>query len=241
MNENNTDIEVADFSGDRILFEDNHYIAINKNCGEIVQADKTGDESLVETVKQFIRERDGKPGRVFLEVTHRIDRPVSGVVLFAKTSKGLTRMNNLFQEGLITKKYWAIVKNQPPSESQTLVHYLLRDNKKNKSFVYNREVHGSKLAKLKYELVGRTQSYYLLVVDLITGRHHQIRAQLSKIGCPIRGDLKYGYPRSNPDGGIDLHSRIFAFTHPVSGVEVKIVAPPPKDTLWDEFLLLGLE
>lgn len=234
-------MKMTNFSSDRILFEDNHFIAVNKNCGEIVQADKTGDESLVETVKQFIKERDGKPGRVFLEVTHRIDRPVSGVVLFAKTSKGLSRINNLFQEGKITKKYWAIVKNMPPAESQTLVHYLLRDNKKNKSFVYAREVHGSKIAKLKYELVGRTENYYLLVIDLITGRHHQIRAQLSKIGCPIRGDLKYGYSRSNPDGGIDLHSRIFAFTHPISGEEIKIVAPPPNEKLWNEFLSLGLE
>lgn len=229
------------FTADRILYEDNHFIAINKRCGEIVQADKTGDESLLETVKGFIKQRDGKPGRVFLEVTHRIDRPVSGVVLFAKTSKGLSRINNLFQEGKITKKYWAIVRNQPPKDSDTLVHYLLRDNKKNKSFVYHREVHGSKLAKLKYELVGRTQNYYLLVIDLITGRHHQIRAQLSKIGCPIKGDLKYGYPRSNPDGGIHLHSRIFAFTHPISGEEIRIVANPPDDNLWNEFVSLCID
>ncbi len=229
------------FTADQILYEDNHYIAVNKQCGDIVQADKSGDESLLEMVKEFIKVRDGKPGRVFLEVTHRIDRPVSGVVLFAKTSKGLSRINNLFQEGKIIKKYWAIVKNQPPKESDLLVHYLLRDNNKNKSFVYGREVHGSKIAKLRYELVGRTQNYFMLSIELITGRHHQIRAQLAKIGCPIKGDLKYGYPRSNPDGGIYLHSRLFAFTHPINGEEVSIVAPPPKDNLWNEFLLLGLE
>ncbi|QKG80575.1 RluA family pseudouridine synthase [Tenuifilum thalassicum] len=228
-------------SSDRIIYEDNHFIAVNKECGEIVQSDKTGDVPLIDKVKQFIKERDSKPGRVFLEVTHRIDRPVSGVVLFAKTSKGLSRINNLFQEGKIQKKYWAIVKNMPPKDSDTLVHYILRDSKKNKSYAYHRDVKGSKIARLEYELVGRTQNYYLLSINLITGRHHQIRAQLSKIGCPIRGDLKYGYPRSNPDGGINLHSRIFAFTHPISGDAIRIVADPPNDKLWEQFMLLGVD
>ncbi|HSA05203.1 MAG TPA: RNA pseudouridine synthase, partial [Tenuifilaceae bacterium] len=185
-----------DFTSDRVLFEDNHYIAVQKLCGDIVQEDKTGDESLLNMVKRFIKTRDAKPGNVFLEVTHRIDRPVSGVVLFAKTSKGLSRMNNLFQEGKIGKKYWAVVKNRPPLDSDLLVHYLVRDSKKNKSYVYPREVHGSKEAKLKYKLVGKTKNYFLLEIELITGRHHQIRSQLSKIGCPIKGDLKYGYDRS---------------------------------------------
>ena len=230
-----------DFTSDRVLFEDNHYIAVQKLCGDIVQDDKTGDESLLNMVKRFVKARDAKPGNVFLEVTHRIDRPVSGVVLFAKTSKGLSRMNNLFQEGKIGKKYWAVVKNRPPLDSDLLVHYLVRDSKKNKSYVYPREVHGSKEAKLKYRLVGKTKSYFLLEIELITGRHHQIRSQLSKIGCPIKGDLKYGYDRSNADGGINLHSRMFAFRHPITEDDVVILAPPPKDSIWDEFLVLNID
>ncbi len=230
-----------DFTPDRILYEDNHYIAVQKLCGDIVQEDKTGDESLLNMVKRFIKARDAKPGNVFLEVTHRIDRPVSGVVLFAKTSKGLSRMNNLFQEGKIGKKYWAVVKNRPPLDSDLLVHYLVRDSKKNKSYVYPREVHGSKEAKLKYRLVGKTKNYFLLEIELITGRHHQIRSQLSKIGCPIKGDLKYGYDRSNADGGIHLHSRMFAFKHPMTEEDVVILAPPPKDSIWDEFLVLSID
>lgn len=229
-----------DFTSDRILYEDNHYLAVSKNCGDIVQSDKTGDESLLEKVRRFIKDRDAKPGNVFLEVTHRIDRPVSGVVLFAKTSKGLSRMNNLFQEGNVKKKYWAVVKNRPPKDSDLLVHYLVRDSKKNKSFVYSKPVNGSKEARLNYTLVGNTQSYYLLEVELITGRHHQIRCQLSKIGCPIKGDLKYGYPRSNPDAGIHLHSRSISFIHPVSDELISVVANPPKDVIWDEFLKLSV-
>lgn len=225
---------------ERILYEDNHYIAVNKECGDIVQEDKSGDESLLEMVKVYIKHRDGKPGNVFLEVTHRLDRPVSGAVVFAKTSKGLSRMNKLFQEGKIVKKYWAIVKEQPSQDSEMLVHHILRDSKKNKSRAYNRSVHGSKEARLKYTLVGRTKNYYMLEIDLYTGRHHQIRAQLAKVGMPVRGDLKYGYPRSNPDGGISLHSRLFRFTHPVSGDLVSIVAPTPKDILWSEFEALGI-
>ena len=229
-----------DFTPDRILFEDNHYIAVNKLCGDIVQADKTGDLSLLETVKQFIKVRDGKPGNVFLEVTHRIDRPVSGVIVFAKTSKGLSRMNHLFQESQVQKRYWAVIRSKPPKDTDLLEHYLVRDSKSNKSFVYNHEVNGSKVARLRYNLVGKSEKYYFLEIELITGRHHQIRCQLAKIGCPIKGDLKYGFPRSNPDGGIHLHSRLFSFTHPISGEKVVITAPPPKDVLWDEFMLLGI-
>lgn len=225
----------------RILYEDNHYIAVNKNCGDIVQEDKTGDLALIEQVRQFIKVRDRKPGNVFLEASHRVDRPVSGVILFAKTSKGLSRINNLFQEGKIKKTYWAVVKNKPPKESDLLENYIVRDSKKNKSYVFSKSVKGSKEAKLKYKLVGRTKNYYMLEIDLITGRHHQIRCQLAKIGCPIRGDLKYGYPRSNPDGGIHLHSRLFEFIHPISGEEIRIVANPPSDAIWKEFMGLNIE
>lgn len=223
---------------DRILYEDNHYIAINKNVGDIVQDDNTGDTSMVEALRLFIKERDAKPGNVFLEAVHRIDRPVSGAVLFAKTSKGLSRINNLFQEGKITKKYWAVVKNQPPKETDLLVHYLTRDTKKNKSYVYDREVKGSKVAKLQYTLIGKTDNYCMLEIELITGRHHQIRCQLAKIGCPVKGDLKYGFARSNPDGGIHLHSRIVQFVHPITNEPILIVAPPPSDSLWNEFAAL---
>lgn len=223
---------------DRILYEDNHFIAINKKCGDIVQVDKTGDESLVDAVKAYIKTRDAKPGNVFLEAVHRIDRPVSGVVLMAKTSKGLSRINNLFQEGKIKKTYWAIVKNKPPKESDLLTQYLIRDSKKNKSYIYSGEVKGSKIAKLQYTVIGKTDNYFMLEIDLITGRHHQIRSQLAKMGCPIKGDLKYGFPRSNPDGGIHLHSRSISFTHPITNEPILITAPPPEDTLWK--LILNL-
>ncbi|MGD9977610.1 MAG: RluA family pseudouridine synthase [Bacteroidales bacterium] len=228
------------FTSDRILYEDNHYLAVDKYCGDIVQADKTGDVSLLEMVKQYLKERDAKPGNIFLEVTHRIDRPVSGAILFAKTSKGLSRMNNMFQEGKIGKKYWAVTKKRPPLDTDLLVHYLIRDSKKNKSFVYGREVHGSKVARLRYTIVGKTKSFFLLEIELITGRHHQIRSQLSKVGCPVKGDLKYGYDRSNPDGGIHLHSRSLSFVHPITDEQVKIVSNPPKDPVWEEFMALGI-
>jgi len=227
------------FTSDRILFEDNHYIAVNKLCSDIVQPDKTGDEALLEQVRAFIKKRDAKPGNVFLEVTHRIDRPVSSVVLFAKTSKGVARMNQLFQEGAVHKIYWAIVKNCPVPESRTLEHYIIKDSQKNKSFCSDSPKKDAKLAKLKYRLVGSTANYYFLEIDLLTGRHHQIRCQLAKIGCPIRGDLKYGYPRSNPGGGINLHSRLISFTHPISQTEVVIVAPTPEETLWAEFNMVA--
>jgi len=218
---------------DRILFEDNHLIAINKLCGEIVQGDKTGDESMLETIRNFIKQRDDKPGNVFVEAVHRIDRPVSGVVLFAKTSKGLSRMNKLFQEGSISKIYWAVVDKIPPKNIDTLKHYMVRNPEKNKSFAYTEPKPSRKEARLTYKLLGSTGRYYLLEVELHTGRHHQIRAQLAKIGLSIRGDLKYGASRSNPDGGINLHARSLHFTHPVTGEDITIIAPPPNDNLWN--------
>lgn len=223
------------FEADRILYEDNHYIAVNKTCHDLVQSDATGDEPLLERVRAFIKNRDGKPGNVFLEVTHRIDRPVSGIVLFAKTSKGLARMNEKFRSGDIKKIYWAVVKNRPPRESDTLIHHLVRNPQQNKSYVYDKPKASSKEAKLRYTLVGRTANYFLLEIELLTGRHHQIRSQLAKIGCPIKGDLKYGFDRSNPDGGIHLHARSLSFTHPISHQPVEIVAQPGEDPLWDEF------
>jgi 23S rRNA pseudouridine1911/1915/1917 synthase len=226
------------FTSERILFEDNHLIAVNKTNHDIVQTDKTGDDPLVEQIRSFIKVRDKKPGNVYLEVIHRIDRPVSGVVLFAKTSKVLPRMNKLFHDGLVKKIYWAVVKNNPPKESDTLTHFLLRNTKQNKSYVYDTFKPESKEARLIYTIVGKTSSFFLIEIELITGRHHQIRSQLAKIGCPIKGDLKYGFPRSNPDGGIHLHSRRVSFIHPVNGEEIDIVAQPPQDVLWSEFLKL---
>lgn len=218
---------------DRILYEDNHLIVVNKLCGEIVQGDKTGDPSMIETIRSFIKGRDGKPGNVFLEAVHRIDRPVSGLVVFAKTSKGLSRMNKLFHDGEVSKMYWAIVGNLPPQNTQLLKHYIVRNPEKNKSFAYTEPKPNRKEARLTYTVLGTTGRYYLLQVELHTGRHHQIRAQLAKIGLPIRGDLKYGAPRSNPDGGINLHAYSLTFTHPVTSETVKIIAPPPSDTLWN--------
>lgn len=219
-----------------ILYEDNHIIAVNKRISDIVQGDKTGDEPLSEKVKQYIKNKYNKPGAVFLGVTHRLDRPVSGVLLFARTSKALSRLNEMFLKKDIQKSYWAIVKNKPLKESDTIEHYIVRDQKKNKSFAYDKEVKNSKLASLSYKLIASADNYYLLEVDLHTGRHHQIRCQLAKIGCPVKGDLKYGFPRSNPDGGISLHSRKINFIHPVKKERVEIIAPPPKDSLWDYFV-----
>lgn len=223
------------FTSDRILYEDNHLIAVNKTCHDIVQADKSGDESLLDQVRQFIKHRDQKPGNVFLEVTHRIDRPVSGAVLFAKTSKGLTRMNELFRDGNVKKTYLAAVKQLPPHESDMLKHFLVRNPKMNKSFVYDKPKPNAKESVLKYQLIGKTKTFFILEIDLITGRHHQIRCQLAKIGCPVKGDLKYGYPRSNPDGGISLHSRMISFIHPISNENIEITAPTPDDPIWKEF------
>lgn len=221
-----------------VLYEDNHIIAVNKKISDIVQSDKTGDVPLSEEVKEYIKKKYNKPGDVFLGIPHRIDRPVSGVVLFARTSKALTRLNKMFQEHdeEISKKYWAIVGNLPPEDSATLTHYILRDSEKNKSYAYDKEKKGSKKAVLEYKLIGRTQRYYLLEIKLHTGRHHQIRCQLAKIGCPIKGDLKYGSPRSNESGGISLHAREISFIHPVTKERITISATPPlNDTLWQEF------
>ena len=221
-----------------ILYEDNHIIAVNKKVSDIVQADKTGDVPLVEEVKAYIKKKYNKPGDVFLGVPHRVDRPVSGVVIFARTSKALTRLNKMFQEKEreITKIYWAIVGNLPEEDHAILTHYLVRDTEKNKSHAYNQPKSGSKEAVLEYKLLGSSQRYYLLEVKLYTGRHHQIRCQLAKIGCPIKGDLKYGFPRSNEGGGISLHARSISFKHPVTQETITITANPPKeDTLWKVF------
>jgi len=218
-----------------ILYEDNHIIAINKTNSDIVQVDKTGDLSLEDKVKEYIKKKYNKPGEVFLGVVHRIDRPVSGVVVFARTSKALTRLNDMFKNKDVQKTYWAIVKDKPKKEADTLKHYIVRDQQKNKSFAFDNEVKNSKLASLSYSLVAKAENYNLLEIDLHTGRHHQIRCQLAKIGCPIKGDLKYGFPRSNPDGGISLHSRKIEFIHPVKKEKVIIIAQTPKDALWDYF------
>lgn len=218
-----------------ILYEDNHIIAVNKEVSEIVQTDKTGDKSLEETLKEYIKQKYNKPGEVFLGVVHRIDRPVSGVVLFARTTKALTRLNVMFQEKTVEKIYWAIVKEKPLKEEDTLIHYLVRNTKTNKSYCHDNEVPGSKLAVLHYRLAASSDLYHMLEIRLETGRHHQIRAQLATIGCPIKGDLKYGFARSNKDGGISLHSRTVRFVHPVRNEEIVITAKPPQDNLWEAF------
>ena len=215
-----------------VVYEDNHVIIVNKSSSEIVQGDKTGDKPLSETVKEYIKEAYAKPGNVFLGVVHRLDRPVSGVVLFARTSKALPRLNDMFRNGEVRKTYWAIVKDAPPQPSGTLEHWLVRNEKQNKSYAYDREVPNSKKAILNYRVIGSSDNYYLLEVDLKTGRHHQIRCQLAKMGCSIKGDLKYGAKRSNPDGSISLHARCISFTHPVSKKPIEAVAPVPEDNLW---------
>ena len=214
-----------------VVYEDNHIIVVNKTASEIVQADKTGDTPLSETVKQYLKEKYQKPGNVFLGVTHRLDRPVSGLVIFAKTSKALTRLNEMFRAGEVKKTYWAVVKNAPKESEGELVHFLVRNEKQNKSYAYDKEVPNSKKAVLDYRLIGRSENYYLLEVDLKTGRHHQIRCQLAKMGCPIKGDLKYGSPRSNPDGSICLHARRVRFVHPVSKELIELKAPLPEGNL----------
>jgi 23S rRNA pseudouridine1911/1915/1917 synthase len=219
-----------------VLYEDNHLIAVNKNCSEIVQGDKTGDVPLSETVKEWLKAKYNKPGNVFVGVTHRLDRPVSGAVLFTKTSKALSRLNEMFKLGSIRKTYWTIVKNQPQEPEGELIHYLVRNEKQNKSYAYATEKPHSKKAILTYKLIGKSNHYYLLEINLKTGRHHQIRCQLSHIGCPIKGDLKYGFDRSNPDGGIDLHARSISFIHPVSKEEITIIAPVPDKAIWRGFL-----
>lgn len=218
-----------------VLYEDNHIIVVNKTCSEIVQGDKTGDKPLSETVKDYLKEKYNKPGNVFCGVTHRLDRPTSGIVVFAKTSKALSRLNEMFKHKEIKKTYWAIVKNAPTKMEATLTNYLVRNEKQNKSYAYDEEKPNSKLAILHYALKASSDKYNLLEIDLQTGRHHQIRCQLAKIGCPIKGDLKYGADRSNSDGGISLHARQIIFTHPVSKIEINIIAPVPSDNLWNAF------
>lgn len=215
-----------------VVYEDNHIIIVNKTASEIVQGDKTGDAPLSETVKQYLKEKYHKPGNVFIGVTHRLDRPVSGLVVFAKTSKALSRLNEMFKNSEVKKTYWAIVKQTPAETEGELVNYLVRNEKQNKSYAYDTEKPGSKKAVLHYRLIARSDNYSLLEVDLKTGRHHQIRCQLAKMGCPIKGDLKYGFPRSNPDGSICLHARHVRFVHPVSKELIDVVAPVPSDNLW---------
>ena len=215
-----------------VVYEDNHILAVSKTCREIVQGDKTGDTPLSEIAKRYLKEKYGKPGNVFLGVTHRLDRPVTGLVLLAKTSKALSRLNEMFRTGGVRKTYWALVKNPPPAPEGELVHYLVRNETQNKSYAYDTERPGSKKAVLHYKVLARSDRYYLLEIDLKTGRHHQIRCQLARLGCPIKGDLKYGAERSNPDGGISLHARRVEFIHPVSQLKICLEAPVPDDPLW---------
>jgi 23S rRNA pseudouridine1911/1915/1917 synthase len=219
-----------------ILFEDNHLLIVNKRSSQIVQGDKTGDEPLSDIFKEFIRIRDGKPGKVYLGVVHRLDRAVSGVLIFAKTSKALSRLNEMLKEGEINKTYWAVVQNPPDAWQGHLIHFLRRNEQKNKSFAYDKPVDHSKKAELIYEVIGKSDNYYLLEIRLLTGRHHQIRAQLAKIGCPVKGDLKYGFDRPNPDRSIHLHSRKVDLVHPVKKEKLSILADPQDDPLWNYFL-----
>lgn len=224
------------FSPDDILYEDNHLLVVNKHCGDLVQPDPSGETALEDQIKAFIKERDGKAGQVFLGVVHRIDRPVSGAVLFAKTSKALTRLNEMIRTGSIRKTYWALVEERPDQEQGSLTHHIVRDGRTNRSRAYLKPKADSKEARLNYAMIGAGTHYTLLEVELLTGRHHQIRAQLSAIGCPIRGDLKYGAKRSLPNGGISLHSRRVGFDHPVRHEWVEVTAPVPKgDNLWATF------
>jgi 23S rRNA pseudouridine1911/1915/1917 synthase len=217
----------------QVLFEDNHIIIVNKRAGDITQGDKTGDKPLSDVVKEYIKDKYNKPGLVFIGTVHRLDRPTSGIVIFARTSKALERLNKMLRDKVIHKTYWALVKNPPKKTSDTLINFLKKDTKKNKSFVYKKEIEGSKNAILHYKIIKKLENYFLVEIDLETGRHHQIRTQLSYIGSAIKGDLKYGFPRSNKDGSISLHARKIKFTHPVSKEEIQITARTPKDVIWD--------
>jgi 23S rRNA pseudouridine1911/1915/1917 synthase len=225
-------MEISDLD---VIFEDNHLIGVNKGSGDIVQGDKTEDTPLSDKVKDYLRIKYNKTGNVFCGIIHRIDRPVSGVVVFAKTSKALTRMNQLIHDRQIQKRYWAIVKRPPKEPNATLIHYLFKDERNNKVLVSREPRDGYLRAELNYEIIASSESYFLIEIDLITGRHHQIRAQLAAIGSPIKGDLKYGSPRSNQDASICLHARSLSFIHPVSLLTTVIAANPPKDKLWDYF------
>lgn len=217
----------------QVLHEDNHIIVVNKRVGDIVQGDKTGDKPLSDVVKEYLKEKYSKPGEVFLGVVHRLDRPTTGIVVFARTSKALTRLNDLFKNRETQKTYWAVVKNQPPKTEDTLVHFLKRNPKNNTSKAHTKEVSDSKKASLDYKIIKKLDNYYALEINLHTGRHHQIRSQLSAIGCPIKGDLKYGFDRSNPDGGIHLHARKLVLTHPVTKEVLQIIATVPNDVIWN--------
>ncbi len=218
-----------------VLFEDNHLIVVNKLPGQLVQGDKTGDAPLGDLVKEYIKVKYEKPGEVFLGVVHRIDRPVSGIVIFARTSKALARMNELFREKKIQKTYWAVVKNRPPSDQGTLIHYLIKDEARNKSKAYDKEIKNSQRSWLDYKVMGKSDNYFLLEINPHTGRHHQIRVQLSTMGCPIKGDIKYGFDRTNEDGSIHLHARSIQFIHPVKGEEIRLSASVPNEVIWNFF------
>lgn len=224
---------ISNKSNLQILHEDNHLIVVNKRVGDIVQGDKTGDKPLSDVVKEYIKDKYNKPGEVFLGVVHRLDRPTSGIVVFARTSKALTRMNELFSNRETQKTYWAVVKNKPSKNEDKLVHYIKRNEKNNTSKAYLKEVPDSKLASLEYKIIKELDNYFGLEILLHTGRHHQIRAQLAAIGSPIKGDLKYGFDRSNPDGGIHLHARKLVFIHPVTKENITIIAPTPEDVIWN--------
>jgi len=219
----------------RVLFEDNHLIVFNKKSSEIVQGDKTGDEPLSEKLKTYLKKKYNKPGNVYMGVVHRLDRPVSGALIFAKTGKALSRLNNMIKERSINKTYWAIVKNKPEKENAHLINYLIKNQKKNKSFVCSEQTKNSLKAELIYNLIGKSDKFYLLEIQLLTGRHHQIRAQLAHIGSPIKGDIKYGYHTTNKDASINLHSRKIEFIHPVKKEKMEIIAPVPDDSLWKYF------
>ena len=221
----------------KVVYEDNHIIAVNKACGEIVQSDKTGDNTVMDIVKQYLKDKYNKPGNVYLGLPHRLDRPTSGLLILAKTSKALTRLNKLFQKrGEVKKTYWAVVDNRPPKFQDTLEHFLMKKEAQNKSFAVDKNKPGAKFASLTYRHVASIDNYYLLEVELLTGRHHQIRVQLGEIGLRIKGDMKYGFPRSNPDKGIHLHARKIEFIHPIKNTPLTIVTDPPEDVVWNEFL-----
>ncbi len=230
---NNLKIKHSNPKNLQVLYEDNHLIAINKRAGDIVQGDKTGDMPLNEVVKLYLKEKYKKPGNVYLGVVHRLDRPTTGIVVFAKTSKALPRLNKLFAQKEAQKTYWAVVKNSPPKQTDSLIHWLKRNPKQNKSYAHSKEVPDSKKAILDYTITKKLNAYFLLEINLKTGRHHQIRAQLTAIGCPIKGDLKYGFDRSNKDGGIHLHARSLKFVHPVKKEKLELVAEPPQDPVWN--------
>ncbi|APZ44963.1 RNA pseudouridine synthase [Polaribacter reichenbachii] len=217
----------------QVLFEDNHIIIVNKRSGDITQGDKTGDKPLSDVVKEYLKTKYNKAGNVFLGVVHRLDRPTSGVIIFARTSKALERLNKMLRDKKIDKTYWAVVKNHPKKEKDTLINFLKKNPKNNKSSVFNKEIEGSKKAVLHYTVLKKLDNYSLLEIDLETGRHHQIRTQLSSIGFPIKGDLKYGFNRSNKDGSIHLHARKIEFIHPVSKEQISVIAPTPNEVIWN--------